>query len=320
MGSSTGTAWSPGAAILQSGRTYEFVDVMACNMCGYPSAQSRVLGKRLDHPQGFRPKAKVGICTSVQRCRRCGLIYANPLPKPASVTQHYGTPPELFWTPGYFEVSPAYLRMQIERFQALRGGVDLRGLMALDIGAGIGKGMVALARAGFDAYGVEPSPDFRQRAIEGMGITAERLHLTAVEDAVFEDEFFDFVTFSAVLEHVYDPAAAITRAMRWLKTGGLMHIEVPSSAYLASTLMRFFYRATGSDYVINICPMHVPYHLYEFTPVSFERHSEAGGYRIAFSTYYPCTAYAPRWLDPLLIRLMQWTRTGMQLEIWLQKI
>ena len=76
--------------------------------------------------------------------------------------------------------------------------------------------------------------------------------------------------------------------------------------------------ATGSDYVTNICPMHVPYHLYEFTPASFERHGAGAGYGIAFREYYPCTAYAPRWLDPLFIRVMEWTRTGMQLAIWLE--
>src|SRR5262249_7796856 len=157
----------------------EFIEILACNMCGYPSAGSRVLGKRLDCPQGFRPKGKVGICTSVQRCRRCGLIYANPLPKPASVEQHYGTPPESYWTPRYFEVDPSYLGIQINRYRQLRGGIDLRGLKALDVGAGIGKGMTALARAGFDTCGLEPSPDFRQRAIDGMGIAPDRLQFAA---------------------------------------------------------------------------------------------------------------------------------------------
>lgn len=56
----------------------------------------------------------------------------------------------------------------------------------------------------------------------------------------------------------------------------------------------------------------------ERTPASFERHGEAAGYQIAFHEYYPCTAYAPRWLDPLLVRVMEWTHTGMQLAIWLE--
>ncbi len=37
------------------------------------------------------------------------------------------------------------------------------------------------------------------------------------------------------------------------------------------------------------------------------------------TTFYVCQAYAPRAVSPLLERLMQWTRTGMQLELWLRK-
>ena len=85
------------------------------------------------------------------------------------------------------------------------------------------------------------------------------------------------------------------------------------------TVMRHFYRLTGSDYVINTSPMHAPYHLYEFTPVSFARHAETAAYRIAHQEYYPCTAYMPRWLDPLFLILMRWSRTGMELAVWLQK-
>jgi len=52
--------------------------------------------------------------------------------------------------------------------------------------------------------------------------------------------------------------------MSWLKTDGIMHIEVPSSDWLIARLLNFYYKIRGLDYVTNISPMHEPFHLYEF--------------------------------------------------------
>jgi SAM-dependent methyltransferase len=212
------------------------------------------------------------------------------------------------------------MSIQIAQFEQLRGEpIRGRHLLALDIGAGIGKGMIALKQAGFDTYGLEPSASFRRNAIERMAIAPERLLPAAVEEASFEGDAFDFINLGAVMEHLYDPSAVIQRAMTWLKPGGLMYVAVPSSSYLMSTLMRLFYRTTGSDYAINLCPMHVPYHLYEFTPTSFALHARQHGYRVVVHEFYACTAYVPRWLDVFFVKMMDLTNTGMMLTIWLQK-
>jgi 2-polyprenyl-3-methyl-5-hydroxy-6-metoxy-1,4-benzoquinol methylase len=44
---------------------------------------------------------------------------------------------------------------------------------------------------------------------------------------IFPEAHFDFITFGAVLEHLYDPSMSIHKAMSWLKPSGIMHIEVP---------------------------------------------------------------------------------------------
>ena len=109
----------------------------------------------MNRSQGFRPTQKVGISTTVVRCTACGLVYSNPLPVPESMSQHYGVPPESYWVKEYFVLDDAYFGSQIDRFFKLHGR-DSEALQALDVGAGVGKCMIALERRGFSAFGIEP--------------------------------------------------------------------------------------------------------------------------------------------------------------------
>jgi 2-polyprenyl-3-methyl-5-hydroxy-6-metoxy-1,4-benzoquinol methylase len=295
---------------------YRFEPVDRCNMCG--SSAARVLGKRLGGHQGRNPRAKVGLATTIVRCVGCGLVYPNPMPVPASIQAHYGTPPEDYWKESYFRLSDDDFGPQLARLQSL-GGIR-PGAKALDVGAGIGKAMKALERAGFDVFGLEPSPAFRERAIARLGIRADRILEASIEGAEYEAGTFDFANLAATLEHIYDPAGALEKTLGWMKPGGLVHVEVPSSQWLVARLANLYYRARGTDYVTNLSPMHVPFHLYEFTLRSFERHAAAHAYEIAFAEHTVCETFLPKAADIVLVPLMQATKTGMQLTVWLRQV
>src|SRR5688572_15330980 len=187
---------------------YEFRPIAACNMCG--SADFKLLGMRLSASQGFNPAKAEGIAVPVKRCRSCGLIFADPLPVPDSLDDHYGLPAESYWSnESHWHWTPAYFYKEIEDAKQL---LDFKpGMTALDIGVGLGKAMRSLAHAGFDAWGIEPIPVFREKAIEKMGLDPARVIHAAAETAEFDEAGFDFITFGAVLEHLYDPAAALDR-------------------------------------------------------------------------------------------------------------
>ena len=300
---------------------YSFESVDQCSMCGSPTRRNKVLGKRLNQPQGLRPRRKVGITTTIVKCKVCGLIYANPLPIPENIQDHYGIPPTEYWNDNYFVPEENYFKSQLKTFKGLyQDPVTGDGLRALDIGAGIGKCMTALMHAGFESHGIEPSDAFYEMAINRSGVPAERLKLSCIENTEFEDSYFDFITFGAVLEHLYNPSTAIKNAVKWLKGGGLIHAEVPSSSWLVGSLANLFYRATFSDYVGNLSPMHPPYHLYEFGLLSFRIHGQNNGYELAHHQYHVCETFMPRIIDPILKRIMSITKTGMQLEVWLKKL
>lgn len=286
-------------------------------MCGAPKEQFSVLGKRLNASQGKNPAKKIGITTTVCKCNNCDLIFANPLPIPEDINDHYGIPPESYWTDQYFNVDENYFKGEIDWLKRLMPIKE--GMKSLDIGAGIGKQMIALNRIGFDAYGIEPSKPFYRRAIERMGISPEKLKLSAIEEAEYEKNCFDFISFGAVLEHLYLPSDALVKALNWIKPGGLIHIEVPNSNWLINKILNKYYKVRGLDYVANISPMHPPFHMTEFTLKSFIKHSKRENYHVKDHCYYVCKTYMPKTLDPLLKTYMERTNTGMQLCVWLGK-
>ncbi|MCZ6694046.1 MAG: class I SAM-dependent methyltransferase, partial [Bacteroidetes bacterium] len=147
--------------------TFRYID--HCNMCNADNTQFKVLGKRLNQSHGMFPKTKMGISTTIIKCKICGLIFSNPQPIPDNLQDHYGTPPEEYWKDSYFEIDENYFSGEITW---LKQFIEVKtGIKTLDIGAGLGKCMIALTKIGCETYGLEPSEHFYQRAIEKMGIS-----------------------------------------------------------------------------------------------------------------------------------------------------
>jgi SAM-dependent methyltransferase len=288
-----------------------------CEMCGAPASDARVLGRRLNARQGLRPRRASGITTTIHRCRHCGLVFANPMPLPRDMADHYAVDPSEYWADATTAPEPGYFEEEIATFRRLWTGRD-SAATALDLGAGLGKAMVKLSRHGFDAYGVEFSAPFREAAITENGIPGDRLLLGRIEDVGFDRASFDFITFGAVLEHLPAPSSAIERALGWLRPGGLIHIEVPSANWLMARVLDRIYQLQGLDYTCHLSPLHVPFHLFEFTVQSFERHAERLGYQLAEHRHHVCDTFAPRWISPMLTRVMELSRTGLELEVWLR--
>ncbi|HKC34422.1 MAG TPA: methyltransferase domain-containing protein, partial [Chitinophagaceae bacterium] len=179
---------------------YYFNYVDTCNMCGSSSGEHKILGQRLNQSQGYNPRSKTGISVSVMKCRNCNLIFSNPQPVPFDIQDHYGVPPENYWRPDYFNVDKNYFSHQIKTTKSLSQFKE--GMRALDIGAGLGKCMISMENSGYDVFGFEPSVTFYQKAIEKMKIAPEKLKLGMIEEVDYPDNFFDFITFGAVLEHL----------------------------------------------------------------------------------------------------------------------
>lgn len=278
-------------------------------MCG--SRDTRVFGMRLNKRQGLRPRQAQGIAVTIKKCHDCGLVFPDPLPIPESLADHYGIPAESYWArlPDW---DPAYFGREIAAAKRL---IDFKpGMKALDIGAGSGGAMLSLAHAGFETWGIEPSASFREYAVTKRNVPSERLLHAALEDSEFEENSFDFITFGAVLEHLFDPHASLTKALSWLKPGGVIQAEVPSSDWLVGRLVNAYFRLRGTNYITNLSPMHSLFHLYEFTLRSF------ADFRVVEHWIEVCSQpHIPGALKPLLAQVMKRTGTGMQLTVFIGK-
>ncbi len=298
---------------------YSFEFQEHCKACGEPSGNAKHLGFRLNQSQGMRPEKIHGIAVAVMKCRNCEFVYANPLPVPESLEQHYGVPPESYWRDGYFEVSPTYFKQQIDQLKRLSGKKNLSGLKALDIGAGIGKCMIALEREGMEVHGLEPSTPFYDRAISKMGLSEAKLQNVPIEQVEYQESAFDFITFGAVLEHLYEPKESVLRALKWLKPGGYMQIEVPSNKWFTARLYNLIQKVRGTRFVMNISPMHTHFHINEFGLKTFQHFIKDAPAEIAHHEFYIGETYLPSLVSKLAIPYMKATNTGMQIDVWLRK-
>jgi SAM-dependent methyltransferase len=119
---------------------------------------------------------------------------------------------------------------EIERY------TPLLGKKMLEIGSGFGTGLaIAIAEFGVDGYGVEPSGvGFGQgytaskKLLTANGIDPERVINSTGESLPFADESFDIVYSANVLEHTENPEKVLQEAMRVLRPGGLLYMEMPN--------------------------------------------------------------------------------------------
>lgn len=129
---------------------------------------------------------------------------------------------------------------------------NLSGARVADVGCGGGILSEALAKRGAHVTGIEASADVAQ--VAKMHLLESKLaidyHCTTVEEfAASAAGQFDVVTCMEMLEHVPDPASAISACARLLKPGG--HLFV-------STLNRhpkaFLFAIVGAEYVLRMLP------------------------------------------------------------------
>ncbi len=206
-------------------RNYTFHEVTTCNMCGAAASDAKVLGVRLDKSQGRKPKNRTGIAVTICRCRNCYLVYANPQPIPRQLSDHYGLPPESYWKTVKVDPPTGYFQRELTTVGKLLNFKP--GMKAIDVGIGLGKEARVMREMGFDVYGFEPSEPFFRKAVELLGADGNRFQLATIEEAEFDKQSFDFVSFGAVLEHLYDPSAALAKAMSWLKPAALYMVKYP---------------------------------------------------------------------------------------------
>lgn len=267
-----------------------------CPLCG--SDNSRVALKRRDLM--LASEGEFTVC----QCQECSHQYLNPRPTREAMRQHYQGDYDQHIVAGQASklkrLDQSYghwkrLRL-IERY--IPGGV------LLDVGCG-GGGFLAEAakRPHWRVIGIEPSEATAIACREQLGLN---VLASTWEEADLPSEYADVITMWEVLEHLHDPAAAISKAWRLLKPGGLLVISTPNRDSLDARIF--------GPYWIGY---ELPRHLQIFRLADVQSLLQASGFEViatpppdgaffAFNTslrFYLRHRDAPAWLQKAIFSL-----------------
>ncbi|MEO1528326.1 MAG: class I SAM-dependent methyltransferase [Planctomycetota bacterium] len=135
---------------------------------------------------------------------------------------------------------------------------------ALDLGCGSGGDLVRLRDQGWNAEGVELTP----AAAEIARSRGFRVFTGTLEEAEFDNQTFDAVFASMVVEHLHDPIATLREIDRILAEDGWVVFTVPNFGCWERWFFGRFWYA-----------LETPRHLQHFTPRTLKNMLQGEGYR-----------------------------------------
>lgn len=180
------------------------------------------------------------------RCLSCGLIHQNPQPVQEELSSRYDEE--------YFQ----YERANEEQFYQLmsKGLEDIRfsdldnrlgsGGQFLDVGCATGMLISRLAESGWRTRGVEVCEPAARFGVEERGCN---IFVGTLEQSGFNDESFDVVHSSHVIEHLTDPSGFAEEVHRILRPGGYMITTTPNSSGLQAALFGGAWRSAIADHM-----------------------------------------------------------------------
>jgi len=206
-----------------------------CDLCGadnYELVYKTYEGDLGALEENYRISEHGGVqAVRIVRCRKCGLIYANPRPRADFLADNYRA-----------MVDQDYLEQEVGRRLAARLVLkklrrsQRRGRRLLDIGCAAGFLLDEARRDGWEVTGVELSE-------WAVRFARERLLLTDVRQGMLQDadlapNSFDAVVMSDTIEHLFSPREVLNAVRRLLKPTGVLCLNTPDIESWVSRLLK----------------------------------------------------------------------------------
>ncbi|HEY7087508.1 MAG TPA: class I SAM-dependent methyltransferase [Tepidisphaeraceae bacterium] len=194
-----------------------------CPVCG--QTDNNQILHRTTYPEHHYP----GTFT-LYRCRGCGLIFNSPRLDLDELARLYGRNYYFFLRKDSREFSRI-----VSMYQRTVALIDNDGLVShsarrsLDVGCGRGYFPAVLKRLGWDAAGVEISPEAAEYAKSKFGLDVFTGTIEQYRTSPSARQF-PLVTAIDVIEHVPDPQAFIAAAAACVEPGGWLIIDTPNGA------------------------------------------------------------------------------------------
>jgi SAM-dependent methyltransferase len=209
-----------------------------------------------------------------------GFLRVDPTPSAEEVEKYYLNE---FYTGEYKTFNDSELKVQESqrdffrlRYQFIHDHAEkflgpLKGRTLLDIGCGYCQALLYFKERGLDVHGLEPSKEGADYG-EQNGIPITRAGIENMPRDL--GKRFDVVTLLNVLEHLREPARAVTEIReRYLAPGGVLAIDVPNE-------FNDFQTTANQLHGLGEWWVAAPVHLNYFSPSSLKGMLERCGYRV----------------------------------------
>ncbi|MBF8190171.1 class I SAM-dependent methyltransferase [Nonomuraea sp. K274] len=245
----------------------EIEEFLNCMMCGESRQQPL-----------FQPSGGNGWRYFVVRCPSCGFLYRNPNVRPERLGDLYATGYSKFLTGNYAANRQRRYDLTMRAFSPVFDEGKERRL--LDFGSGVGLFLELAEERGFDAYGVDLSPE---SVVEANGrLSRARTYLGAPEDVPeIAAGGFDVITLWSVLAHLPRPLEDFEKFRGLLAPGGVLLILTVN----AQSLLLKAYGSTWSGFTKN----HLMFYSSQTVRTLLARTGFAG---VAFAPHYGDTVEA----------------------------
>ena len=236
---------------------------MKCNLCGcdkYKVLYKTYQGDILDMQKEAYTitDSACGRPLRIVKCLECGLIYANPCPSISNLISNYKNMADLLYLQEEEgrRRSARFILKELNKFKKTG--------RLLDIGCATGFLLSEAQKAGFEVYGVEISEWAVKYAQDTLKL--KNVFCGKLDEAEFPAGYFDVVVLKDVIEHLPDPKNTLIEIRRVLKSNGLICVNTPDIASLASRVLRAKWWGVKQE------------HLYYFTKKSFYKMLQVSGF------------------------------------------
>lgn len=121
-------------------------------------------------------------------------------------------------------------------------------MTVLDVGCGSGSLSEAIHTRGYIVWGIEANKGAASKAAERIHnvVNADLTDMPAIKARIGQ-QLFDYIVFSDVLEHIYDPYVTLKEYLAFLKDGGCVLISLPNAVVWTNRIRFLFGRFEYSD-------------------------------------------------------------------------
>jgi SAM-dependent methyltransferase len=189
------------------------------------------------------------------KCPKCKLIFVYPLPEDTYLKEEIYSAKSGYQ--GHRKGDLKYLP-STNRFDAIFNYLgNVNGKRILDVGTSNGEFIYLLRKKGADTYGVEINT---KTATAGLR-AGLNIFVGFLEEAKYQDSFFDCIHLGDILEHVTNPRNLLIECRRILKPDGVIIIRTLNLDCFWAKITLFLYRI----FKIPWSAVTPPHHLHFFS-------------------------------------------------------